>query len=111
MGRNLPRDPFTDIENRHGLSTHPTGGSVISPHSVGRRSSADTHTGRPHDHIELQQSRRATLHLVVRTRAPGLVGGFWAMVLITTRAWACPVPLAPPILLSLVLLPASRVPA
>ena len=28
--------------------------------------------GPPHDHIELQQSRRATLHLVVLTRAPGL---------------------------------------
>src|ERR1019366_8830287 len=74
MRRNLLREPFTDIENRHGLSTHLTWGSVISPHSVGRRSSADTHTDPPHDHIELQQSLRATLHLVVRTRAPGLYG-------------------------------------
>src|ERR1035441_1455862 len=72
MRRNLLREPFTDIENRHGLSTHLTWGSVISPHSVGRRPSADTHTDPPHDHIELQQSLRATLHLVVRTRAPGL---------------------------------------
>src|SRR6266446_6373122 len=47
MRRNLLREPFTDIENRHGLSTHLTWGSVISPHSVGRRSSAGTHPGRP----------------------------------------------------------------
>ncbi len=44
------------------------------------------------------------MHLVVRTRAPGLVGGFWAMVLITSRAWAWPVPLAARIVLGLVLL-------
>jgi|ERR1035438_5483021 hypothetical protein len=42
MRRNLLPGPFVDIENRHGLSTLLSWGSVFGPRSVGRRSFTDT---------------------------------------------------------------------